>query len=306
MRLLKNWAIATLMLTFLVILAGSIVRTTHSGMGCPDWPRCFGKWIPPTDASQLPPDFEKYLQKQDIDHSFNAFHTWIEYINRLFGVLLGVFAIIQLWLAYRRRKELPRHVLNLAKAFLAAIIITGLFGALVVKFNLAHLSVSIHLLLAIALTQIELAFIIFLVRKNSSIQISSNLKKLLILLFLIVFMQSVLGTGVRIYVDDISASLDYTQREKWLAGLPLIFLIHRSFSWLVFIFIGWCTWKCRNIAALKTPMMLLFGIVICSVITGVVMNYMDMPATAQPLHLLLASLAITQSVAILFLTTEKK
>ena len=79
---------------FLVILAGGVVRMTQSGMGCPDWPTCFGMWIPPTDVSQLPSDFESYLSKQDIDHSFNVYHTWIEYINRLLGAILGVFIFI--------------------------------------------------------------------------------------------------------------------------------------------------------------------------------------------------------------------
>src|SRR6476660_2710231 len=122
MRSIKNWILATFILTFLVILAGGIVRTTQSGMGCPDWPRCFGKWIPPTDASQLPPDFEKYLGKQDIDHSFNAYHTWIEYINRLFGVLLGVFAIIQSFLLYRKR-TLLRKAYKLSLWFLFTVIL---------------------------------------------------------------------------------------------------------------------------------------------------------------------------------------
>src|SRR5258706_12661799 len=84
-----------LVTVFLVIIAGGVVRMTQSGMGCPDWPKCFGKWVPPTNAGQLPPDFEKYLKHQDIDHSFNAFHTWTEYINRLLGALLGLLLLIQ-------------------------------------------------------------------------------------------------------------------------------------------------------------------------------------------------------------------
>ena len=146
MRQIKNWAIATFILCFLVIIAGGVVRTTQSGMGCPDWPKCFGKWIPPTNASELPPDFEKYLHKQDIDHTFNALHTWIEYFNRLLGTLLGLFGIIQVLLLFTKRKILHKPY-QLAWAFLITVILTGLFGAIVVKLNLAHVSISVHLLL---------------------------------------------------------------------------------------------------------------------------------------------------------------
>src|SRR5882757_887420 len=117
---IKNWAVATLILCFLVIIAGGVVRTTQSGMGCPDWPKCFGKWIPPTNASELPPDFEKYLRKQDIDHTFNALHTWIEYFNRLLGALLGLFAIIQSGLLFFKRKE-HRRSYRISLAFLATV-----------------------------------------------------------------------------------------------------------------------------------------------------------------------------------------
>ena len=87
---------------FMVILAGSIVRTTHSGMGCPDWPHCFGRLIPPLNAGQLPKDYEKYLKKKDIDHTFNAFHTWIEYLNRMLTVLLGIFIVLLNFMAWKK------------------------------------------------------------------------------------------------------------------------------------------------------------------------------------------------------------
>lgn len=115
---------------FLVILAGGVVRMTQSGMGCPDWPRCFGMWIPPTDASQLPADFESYLSKQDIDHSFNVYHTWIEYINRLLGAILGVFIFIYaVWTSIKFSSRKPR-MKNLLMANLGLAVCLIIFGTL--------------------------------------------------------------------------------------------------------------------------------------------------------------------------------
>lgn len=294
MKRISNWVLATFILCFLVIIAGGVVRTTQSGMGCPDWPRCFGKWIPPTDASQLPPDFEKYLGKQDIDHTFNAYHTWIEYINRLFGVLLGIFAIIQVLLLLPQ-KQTKRRAWKLALAFLALVILTGLFGAIVVKLNLAHLSISVHLLFAIALLQVQLALWMDVKNTVAVKEITPHAKNLLFIFLVVLLVQSTLGTVVRIHVDDISKALNYDQRELWLADDPVIFLVHRTFSWVVVLMALWMAWANRA-TALRRNYFTLATVILLSMAIGIVLYYAHMPAFAQPLHLLLASIAITVNV----------
>ena len=301
MKKISNWVLATFILCFLVIIAGGVVRTTQSGMGCPDWPRCFGKWIPPTDASQLPADFEKYLGKQDIDHTFNAYHTWIEYINRLFGVLLGLFGIIQVWLLFSKRKTHPQ-AWKLSVAFLIVVILTGLFGAIVVKLNLAHVSISIHLLFAILLLQIQLALWMTVKNKMQVNATAAVARKMLFAFLVIVFVQSIMGTMVRMHVDEISKALDYQQRSLWLADDPAIFLIHRTFSWIVVLMALWLAWLNRT-SSLRNNYFGLAATIVLSMATGIILYYAHMPAFAQPIHLLLASIAITQTM-FLILTTK--
>ena len=295
---IKRWALATFILCFLVIIAGGVVRTTQSGMGCPDWPKCFGKWIPPTNASELPADFEKYLRKQDIDHTFNALHTWIEYINRLLGVLLGFFGLVQFAMLFFKRKEFNKPY-KLAIAFLVTVILTGLFGALVVKLNLAHASISVHLLFAIILVQVQLALLLSLNKKLFAIPVNNKVRQLLFIFLILLFCQSILGTMVRMYVDDVSKTLHYEQRETWLILSPVAFLIHRSFSWLILAGAFFIAWHCRNMQAIKNKIFVLASIIVFSMITGIVLFYANMPAVAQPIHLLLAALALTQIVAVL-------
>ena len=86
----RKVAIGTVITVYLLILAGGIVRSTGSGMGCPDWPKCFGSWVPPTNVSQLPADYQAiYGSKLKGEVVFNVYKTWTEYINRLLGVLTG-------------------------------------------------------------------------------------------------------------------------------------------------------------------------------------------------------------------------
>lgn len=284
-------------MVFLVILAGGVVRTTQSGMGCPDWPKCFGMWIPPASADELPPDFEKYLRKQEIDHTFNAYHTWVEYINRLLGALLGLMALVQTAWAFTYRKRYGL-VFRWSAVFLALVILTGLFGALVVKFNLAHLSVSVHLFFALLLLQAQL-LLLRSVRPKIPAAITRKGQKLVWFFLIMVMIQSILGTMVRMHVDDVSKSLNYSQREIWLNEMPPVLLIHRSFSLVVLLLMGYLLYYFRQ-SVLKKRLFFLALLIMVNILVGIILFYAGMPALAQPLHLLLAAGIITQCCYLLF------
>ena len=276
-----------LITVFLVIAAGSVVRMTQSGMGCPDWPTCFGKWIPPTNASQLPPDFEKYLKQQDIDHTFNVFHTWTEYINRLLGALLGFFLLIQfawslkLWNTNRK----------IVWLCLFTLLLTGFqawLGKRVVDHNLATVKITTHMLVALVIAALSFTTIHLLQPVKKLYSKSMYTITLVTLLLLVV--QIILGTQVRQQIDVISKELNYESREYWIGKLDQFFYIHRFFSLVV---TGFCMYlfvrfKKLNVAPVGTRLMLFC--VVGEIVLGLIMAYVNVPAFAQPLHLMLSAI----------------
>src|ERR1700761_9519638 len=139
----KRFIVITVVSVYLLILAGGIVRTTGSGMGCPDWPKCFGKWVPPTDESQLPVDYKIKYTVHGYDTEFNAVKTWIEYVNRLLGALIGFFIIITFVLSLRFKSD--KVVSLLCGLALFLVILEGIVGKYVVSTNLKPLLISFHL-----------------------------------------------------------------------------------------------------------------------------------------------------------------
>jgi cytochrome c oxidase assembly protein subunit 15 len=276
---------------FLVIIAGGVVRMTQSGMGCPDWPKCFGRWVPPTSVDQLPVNYKELYAFKYVDTSFNPYHTWIEYINRLLGALLGLLLMIQFfWSIIYWRSD--RRIVWLSFALLLLTGFQGWLGSKVVEANLEVVKVTTHMLVALVIAALSIT-IIFLCSSNKRLIENKRLKNFALLTIVLLLIQIVLGTQVREQIDHISASLNFAQRELWIGKLDYIFHIHRTFSIIVAVACLYLSFRYRKYHALSTSTYLIIVCVLLNIFLGIIMSYMNIPAIAQPLHLLLSSILVT-------------
>lgn len=282
---------------FALIAIGSTVRSTGSGMGCPDWPRCFGQLIPPTDISQLPADYKtQYAVAGRIIADFSPVKTWIEYTNRLFGVWTGIATLILAFLAFGYRKANSKIFWG-AQLALLLVILNGWLGSIVVKTHLQPGVITAHMLLAIFLVFV-LQHVKVLVSDFDFTGIKSGFntvkkyKNLSLVLIILVLVQVVLGTQVREQIDHITNLEPHLAKSNWLDRLDIIFYIHRSFS--ILLTLGFF-YLLRNLVRefsenqLVQKLCISIALVLIAEIAGgVILAYFSFPAAVQPIHLLLS------------------
>ncbi len=287
----------TLTTVFLVILAGGVVRTTGSGMGCPDWPKCFGQYIPPTDASQLPVDYKtRFAVKGKEIATFEAFKTWTEYINRLLGALLGLFVFVQLVSGFPRWKR-DKLTVWLCVGMLVMTGFVGWLGSVVVATDLQPVKITTHMLSALVILGMSVMIVLRTSRSTSSIQVTSQfsqaLKPFLLLALGMTLVQVMLGTQVREQIDEMAKVLNGGARDLWIDQLSAIFKIHRTFSLLVLAVNATIMYvvfkKSGGVVGIRAYAVVLGLCVTSEILLGVILSYFAMPTFAQPLHLLFAS-----------------
>jgi cytochrome c oxidase assembly protein subunit 15 len=327
----------SIIIVYLVILAGAVVRMTGSGMGCPDWPKCFGYYIPPTEASDLnwKADSEYFkgqvisydeqlLVAQDHfssrdeffadnwasyeEHDFveiNVTKTWVEYVNRLLGALAGLSLLVMTVLSFFRWKRDKRLTLF----SLISLVLIGFqawLGATVVYSVLAPIRITLHMLVAF----IILGFLLYLYRlaqgdEDQHFSTSKLFNQLIIVALAMTLVQVILGTQVRQFVDEQLKS-GVGLQENILSDPEVSFYIHRSFSIAILLVNAGIWWlNRRNLLEYQLPNWILF-IIGLEIITGIVMYYFAFPFGTQALHLIFASLLFGLQFYLLLQTQEAK
>jgi len=335
LRRFRSFGILTVVAVYLLILVGGVVRSTGSGMGCPDWPKCFGQWVPPTQGSQLPPNYKEVytaqrvaknqklartLQKlgfaqvagsifahptQYIETDFNPVKTWIEYLNRLLGALIGVFVFLTVVFAlpYWRR---DRAIFWLALTSFLLTGVQGYLGSLVVSTNLLPVMVTVHMALALVIVALLLYAVDRARRKRGvaleiekvAAEVSTtrwpalSLQVGLWAALLLTFWQIMLGTQVREQVDIVSAAADYLGRASWVSRLGSVFSIHRTMSAVVLllnVYVGYELWQLGQVRLrrLVTATLAIIGL---EILAGIVLASFALPPAVQPVHLTLATM----------------
>ncbi|MEX0617592.1 MAG: COX15/CtaA family protein [Pseudohongiellaceae bacterium] len=294
----RRMAWITLAAVYFLILVGATVRASGAGMGCPDWPTCFGRWVPPVSEAQLPANYQQtYADLGYADTRFNVVKTWTEYANRLVGVTIGLLIFLTAVLSWYCRKHDRRIFLASVAAFLM-VGFQGWLGARVVASNLQPGMITVHMLMALAIVA-TLLYALAQSRKgmmaaNPVTGIDPRFKMWLYIVIVLSLIQITLGTQVREMTDLISRAQGEEYRSRWVEFMPWFFYVHRSFSavvllanlWLAILLLRSIGWQ----HSLSRYALALVAVIGLAVLSGATLGHLGMPALIQPTHLLAASL----------------
>lgn len=308
---------------FLLFFLGSLVRATGSGMGCPDWPRCFGMLAPPLSEDALPENYqdvflEKRIKKLDrfvgalekvglekkaaqiredksllLPEKFDATKAWIEYINRLFGVLSGLFALIYFGLGYRLK--IARGWLVVGMIFL---LLNGWLGSYVVATNLLPGLVSLHFMLSF--------ICLFAFMKASDVSKTllpvhtQNNRTQWVFLTGLLFVIVILGTWGREQVEMLKATSNLVEEGGSMLNIhamDVLFAMHR-YSPAIIAFFGFMMFRQSQLKRNESHGFWLFLLSVVQISLGAVHIVFVVPIWTQILHVVLGSGLLTYIFAV--------
>ena len=302
---LQALTLLILALTFELVLVGAFTRLTDSGLGCPDWPGCYGS-ASPLGAAQHISAAQEAMPTGPVTHS----KAWIEMVHRYMATGVGVLIItltFWTWRVWRRDRAQAVHPLWPALTLLW-VCLQGAFGALTVTMKLFPAIVTLHLLLAVGLLAL-LAMQAVRYQGWGQAMLGRGLRAGLRLAWALLWLQIALGGWVSTNYAVLACSDFPTCQGQWWPamnwqgfalwrelghgadGQPLPFdalasihHIHRSVAWLVLGVLLAVGWRLRAVAGLHSQARWLLGLCALQLLTGLSNVVLGWPLLAAVLH----------------------
>ena len=311
----------TLASLYLIFFAGSIVRMTGSGMGCPDWPKCFGYYIPPTSEEQITwqpnstyeegmiiiKDEVLFVAEQEVKTAlifdennweeytkheyatFNKFHTWVEYINRLVTVVSGFIFLFLLAGSLKFRKENKWIPIISFTAFFF-MLVEAVLGKMVVDSNLKPTMITIHMVIGLLIIGLVLRLLFIIRKEKTSYKYHALFNKLLIISVVFSLIQIAMGTQVRQFIDEQVKLFGFENKEYSLMNPSFKFYFHRSFT-IAIILVNFGLFYLNQLHKLGYKLVSwILVLLFLETITGILMYYAEFPLGTQAIHLLSGAL----------------
>ena len=287
----KILALLSTLITYFLIFVGGLVRVSGAGLGCPDWPKCFGRWIPPTSLDQLPADMDPNL--------FNFTLAWIEYINRLIGMITGLFIAAMAIYAIAHFRKYPKIIIpSIIAALLVAV--QGWQGGQVVASALEPFMISIHMFMAFIIVSLVLYIYLqslMLEKPELAMGGMGRLKIWLILLYVVSIFQVVIGTQMRSGLEHLKDSLPMLSPLEWIEKLGPVNQLHTILGFIVVALAVYTTFELMRkqsgkVGYFKFTMFTVDILFVLQIIAGFILINLGIPAIMQVLHLWFSSLIV--------------
>lgn len=308
----RRWqalAVLTLFLTFDLVMFGAFTRLTDSGLGCPDWPGCYGSASPVGAHAEIS-SAQQAMPTGPVTHG----KAWVEMTHRYLATGVGVLIIVLTVGAWRARAQGRQSISPWwPTATLLWVCLQGAFGALTVTMKLFPAIVTLHLIGGIVLLVL---LCVQAVRQTQLAQglppagVPSALRGGVWLCAALVAVQTVLGGWVSTnYAVLACTSFPQCQGSWWpdmafgegfqiwralgflqdgshisFAGLTAIHYAHRLAAYVVLAALGWLWWRLRAAPALAAQRRWLGALTLLQLATGLSNVVLGWPLAAAVLH----------------------
>lgn len=315
MRRLQALTVLTLFLTFDLVLFGAFTRLTDSGLGCPDWPGCYGNASPVGARAEISAAQEA-MPTGPVTHG----KAWVEMIHRYLATGVGVLIIVLTvtsWLQHRRARrglaDAPPISPWWATFTLFWVCLQGAFGALTVTMKLFPAIVTLHLiggLVLLALLCVQAVRHTHWAQGKLPVRLSPALRSGLVWTGILVALQVVLGGWVSTNYAVLACTTFPTCQGSWwpamdfaqgfqvwrklgmlqdgshisFAGLTAIHYVHRLMAYVVLAALLALVWRLRKAAVLPVPARWLLVLTLAQLVTGLSNVVLGWPLVAAVLH----------------------